>query len=458
MANRHVYILDTCVLLHDPQAIYKFANNDLYIPLAVIDDLDEIKTRREPVGWAAREVFRQMDRFDLKEMVDKGVVVNEAGGKLHVYNGDAPLSKGEMPSISRVNSDNALIATCAVLKSKNPRRKVAIVTKDVGLRVRAQSLGCMAENYMADMYSDTPYDGTVVATVDCNEDWQYLHSVDCVDVARLSARLAAQVKNICPNEFVFFQWGDSILPTWNHVGGLMVVKDKGGRKPEYSGVKPHNLEQRCALEALADPAIPLVILTGAAGTGKTLCTLAVALQQINDGEYDKIVVIKPTVPVGGADIGALPGDKFEKLSAWLGPIKDNVLQLTGEQTKGNKKPPGYSFEELVNQNIIEVEGLTFIQGRSFTNCIIIVDELQNVTPRVARMVVERCGNNSKVVLLGDMSQVENPYLDHNSCGLRHAVEGARESKLAVVVGLKKVERSPLASEAPRIFDRPEAYR
>jgi PhoH-like ATPase len=175
---------------------------------------------------------------------------------------------------------------------------------------------------------------------------------------------------------------------------------------------------------------------------------------INEGLFDKIVVMKPLIPVGGQDIGALPGDKFDKISAWLGPIKDNIDQILGSKSLSANN----MFEEMVRDGIIEVEAMAFIQGRSIPRSIIILDEAENISPREARMVVERCGKDSKVILLGDLSQVENPYLDAKSNGLSHAISGGKKSDLVASVTLSKVERSELAAVASEIFNRPEARR
>lgn len=453
---RHIFVIDTCVVLHDPLALYKFGEHDIYLPLAVIDDLDDIKTRPGNISWSAREVFRILDKIDLKTMVDKGVVINEEKGKLFIYNTEAPLTKNETPNIVKVNSDNAIINAAISLKNKFPNRPVTIITKDTGLRVRANAWGCNAENYQADLIDVKPFTGMTEYEVTEESDWTTLWQNELVEINKLSSSLKERLKDIYPNEFAIFIYGDSKCPTYHKDGTLKVLKEKYTGKQAYSGVTGKNLEQKCALEILNDNTVPLVTLIGAAGTGKSFLAIAAALQMINDQHsgYEKIVVMKPLIPVGGKDIGALPGDKFEKISAWLGPIKDNIDQILGSKSMTAEN----MFEEMVREGMIEVEAMAFIQGRSIANAIIILDESQNITPREARMVVERCGKNSKVILLGDPSQVENSYLDARSNGLAHAVMGGKKLKECATVTLTKVERSVLASVASTIFNAPEARR
>lgn len=461
MSTRHVYVVDTCVLLHDPQAIFRFAENDIYLPLAVIDDLDDIKARKENVAWSAREVFRLLDQYAESELTGKGVVVNESGGRLFVYNPKGPLAKDESPNIVRVNSDNAIIETCISLKGKFPRRKVSIVTKDTGLRIRALSFGCTAENYRSDLLTDQNYTGMREVVIENAQDATALWASLELAISSLSQPLQDSLKDLAPHEFVVFSYGTTKCPCAHMGGVLRVLKDKSSGenkgKAEFMGISANNLEQRMAIDLLNDDTISLVTLLGPAGTGKTLLTLAVGLSKVNLGIYDRIIVIKPLMPVGGKDIGALPGDKWEKLSAWLGPMRDNIEQLVSKKAGSDRAASG-SFEEMVQEGIIEAEAMAFIQGRSIPNALIIVDEAQNLTPREARMVVERSGKNSKVVLLGDLSQVENPYLDKRSNGLAHAVNGGRLLDVVGAVTLTKVERSALAAVASQIFGRPEAQR
>jgi len=448
--SKNIFVLDTCVLLHDPNCIYKFEEHDLYIPLACIDDLDEIKTRKDSTGWAAREVFRNLDKYDILQ-ITKGVVVNEFGGKLYLYNNEAPLQRGEKPAIVRVNSDNAIIDAAMSLKAENVKRKVIIVSKDTGLRVRAVSWGCLAENYRNDLLGDDKtFEGYRTVDVIALEDWEYLNQRKTCDISKLSCKDGLQ--NLNPNEFICFKFGNQSVFAW-YKNREIIFLDEKKKKEAYMGIVAKNMEQRFALEALSDDNIPLVCLNGKAGSGKTLCAIAVGLEKVKNGQYDRIIVMKPLIAVGGKDIGFLPGSKFEKVSAWLGPFKDNIIQLTAfnDYDKGGKFG-GNNFEEMVEDGTIEVEAMAFIQGRSIPNSYIILDESENVSPKEARMVIERCGKNSKVVLLGDMSQIENPYLDKQSCGLAHAINGGKTHEVAASVTLQKVERSALSAAASQIFN------
>jgi predicted ribonuclease YlaK len=793
---KHIFVIDTCVLLHDPECIYRFHEHDIYIPLACIDDLDEIKTKKDTAGWAAREVFRNLDQYDIQSMT-KGVVINEKGGKLFIYNNEAPLMRNEKPAITRVNSDNAIIDSAITLKAAHAKRKVVIVSKDTGLRVRAISWGCIAENYKNDLLNDqNQYQGYRIVEIEEMDDWTYLSKRAECNIQKLTCK--DKLADINPNEFICFRFGNQSVLCWYTNNEFKFLEDK--KKESYMGITARNLEQRFALEALSKDDIPLVCLSGPAGSGKaqpldsllltpsgyitmgevkvgdkvcgsdgnfynvtgvfsqgqkdvvkiifsdgsevecckehlwntktelqrnkksfeqiyttkstqeiidtlaghdgrknhsipvvepvnfseklleidpyvlgvllgdggishgtvvvstkdqqildllkerleknceikkipnancdyrivynsiknnilsnklsnfnlkgtksnskfipqiyklgsikqriellqglldtdgyiskkgsiffytvsdqlasdvieivnslggtvkstvkfpkytykgevkngqkcnvlciclpnnimpfklerkmllvkdrikyfparyisdviemgqkecqcisvdapdslyvtdnfilthnTLCAIAVGLEKVNLGQYDRIIVMKPMIAVGGKDIGFLPGSKLEKVSAWLGPIKDNIIQLTGFKGYDNGKFGGNSFEEMVEDGIIEVEAMAFIQGRSIPNSFIILDEAENVSPKEARMVIERCGKNSKVVFLGDMSQIENPYLDKHSCGLAHAINGGKTHEVAASINMCKVERSVLSAAASSIF-------
>jgi PhoH-like ATPase len=371
--QKNIYVIDTCVLLHDPECIYKFEEHDIYIPLACIDDLDEIKTRRDNSAWAAREVFRNLDKYDIQQ-VTKGIVVNDKGGKMFIYNHESLPARGEKPSIMRVNSDNAIIDTAHLLISSFPKRKVVIVTKDTGLRVRANTWGCVAENYKNDLLDDDIYKGYRIVEVSDLSDWEYLNKRNNLNKNILKCK--DQLEDINPNEFITFKFGEQSVFAWNKYNGLEFLEEKK-KKDSFMGISAKNMEQRFALEALNDDNIPLVCLSGPAGSGKSLVTIAAALEKINLGIYDRLIVMKPLIAVGGKDIGFLPGSKLEKVSAWLGPIKDNLIQLTnsnGYSEKNKNKFEGLCFENMVEDGIIEAEAMTFIQGRSIPNSFIMLDE------------------------------------------------------------------------------------
>lgn len=436
--SKNIFVIDTCVLLHDPDCIFKFQEHDIYIPLACIDDLDEIKTRKDHAAWAAREVFRHLNKYEIGKLT-AGIVVTADGGKLFVYNPD---SSSERSLITRVNSDNAIIDAAIKLKSNFPRRRVVIVTKDTGLGIRAVSWGCVAENYKSDLLNDrTLYEGYRTVELEDVDDWNKLLKRNPLDPNSLSCK--SQLKELNPNEFIDFKYGKfSVFGWWRHNRIEFLAEEKR----DFCGIKAKNTEQKFALEALGETSIPLVSLSGPAGSGKTLCAIAAGLDAIANQTYDRMIVMKPMIAVGGKDIGFLPGSKLEKVIEWLGPIKDNITQLTSKSGYG-----GLDMEDLINEGKIEVEAMAFIQGRSIPRSFIILDEAENVSPKEVRMVIERCGKDSKVVLLGDMSQIENPYLDKHSCGLAHAINGSKTFDIAASVNMHKVERSELAAVASQIF-------
>lgn len=451
--SKKIYVLDTCVLLHDPASIYKFEENDVYIPLAVIDDLDNQKKLPGALGYLAREVLRHINEFDLKQLTSNGVDVNEKKGKLFLFNIDIVMND----NLPKKTSDNAIINSSLYLKNKFPDRDIIIVTKDIGLSIRAMSWGCETENYQHDFIQEEIYSGISHINITDYTDWDIIWKNDELNVRSLSTELQSSLHSLNLNQGVIFQFGTLQCPAIFKNGSISILKDKKqelktGKKNtgklSFCGIEPKNIEQNIAMNLLNDQSISLLSLSGKAGTGKGILTIASSLHQILvEDKYDKLVYIKPTMPVGGktGDIGFLPGDKFEKLFQWVGPLRDNIEQLNLSSKYGS------SLEELVQIGKIEVESMAYIQGRSIPRAFIVFDESQNVTKRECRMLVERCAEGSKVVLLGDMSQIENPYLDFRSCGLAHAINGSINKQGCASITLTKVERSALASIASEIF-------
>ena len=260
MAQRHIYILDTCVLLHDPKSLFKFQNNDVYLPLAVIDDLDDQKARKEAVAASAREVFRQLKPLNLDQIGDEGIPLNKEGGKLFIYNHD---KQSETPNITRMNSDNALIVCCLVLQAKFPDQKVTIVTKDTGLRVRAAAYGCLTENYRSDLIEDGIYSGVRYITT------TLIPAEAKVEVQSINKKLKAKLENLNPNEFVIFQTpkkAEEIVTSkvYHHFDGFLY--EVAATTDTFMGIKPKNIEQECAMQLLIDQRIHMVCLSGKAGS------------------------------------------------------------------------------------------------------------------------------------------------------------------------------------------------
>lgn len=436
-----IFVLDTSVIHHDPHCIQKFQDSKLYIPLAVLDELDGHKTLPGGIGYSAREFFRQIDKYNLEELVNFGVEINPQGGSLHIINNNESIKKSE-------NADNTIIDACLQLKTQYPSNQVILVTKDTGLRVRAAGWGVESQNYRNDLIEEGIYTGIREIEVENYLDYEVLWEQDYLDINKLSDNLQSQLKNLNPNEFIYFKCGNKTCPgiyTNNQIKILKDIKPKYGKEITYCGIKPKNLEQKCAVEVLMDQSISLISICGAAGCGKSICVIATSLKQVFEGKYDKIIYIKPIMPVGGKDIGFLPGDKYEKLMQWVGPLRDNIEQL-------KELPNGISsLDDLLNSGQIELEAMTYIQGRSIPKSIIIVDECSNLTSRECRMIVERCAEGTKIILLGDLSQIENPYLDSHSSGLAHTMNGGKSLKECAAILFKKVERSEISALASLIF-------
>ena len=436
-----IYVLDTSVIHHDPHCIQKFHDSKLYIPLAVLDELDNHKTLPGGIGYSAREFFRQIDKFDLEELINFGVEINSEGGKLCIINNNESIKKSE-------NADNTIIDACLQIKVQYPEHQVILVSKDTGLRVRAAGWGVQSQNYKNDLIEDSIYTGIREIQVNNYLDYEVLWEQDFLDINKLSNELQSQLENLNPNEFIYFKCGNKTCPGIYKDNQIKILKDtktKYGKDTSYCGIKPKNLEQKCAVEVLTDQSIGLVSICGVPGSGKDLLSISTGIKQVVEGKYDKIIYIKPIMPVGGKDIGFLPGDKYEKLLQWMGPLRDNIDQL-------KELPTGVtSLDDLLNSGQIELEAMTYIQGRSIPRSIIILSEAQNLTSRECRMLVERCAEGSKIILLGDLNQIENPYLDSHSSGLAHTMNGGKALKECAAITFKKVERSEISALASQIF-------
>jgi PhoH-like ATPase len=426
---KKVYILDTNVLIHDPLSFTKFEDNAVAIPISVIEELDNFKHTADERGKAARIVSRKLDEFRAKGKLNAGVKT-EAGGTLIVDLDHAQVLPKEF---KLQEMDNRILNTAYWYEQK--KHNAILVTKDINLRLKAEAVGLVAEDYEAGKVNvDELYPGLVTLEVPGAD----------VDRFYKDHAIVSPDKNLSPNEFVVIHSKeDAKKSALGRVDPADPTKLRAlGPEPSPWGIRPLNKEQRCAMELLLDDSVKLVTLLGAAGTGKTLMTLVCGLQKaVEENVYRKLIICRPIVPVG-KDIGFIPGTKEEKLSTWMGAIYDNL-----EFVMDKRHPEGAieKFEYLLQNEKIEIASVTHIRGRSLPKQYMIVDDAQNLTPHEIKTILSRAGEGTKVVVTGDPYQIDNPYLDIASNGLTYIVDRMRGQKLYGHLTFTKTERSSLAA-------------
>ncbi len=435
------FILDTNVLLHDPLAIHAFSDNAVIIPIYVIEEIDKFKRDLNDLGRSAREVSRTLDDLRKAGDIAKGIQL-ESGGTIQVYFTDRELPTSIVQNNNAI--DNRILACALDIKEKNPGEQATLVTKDVNLRIRADTLGLSAEDYDRDKMEITElYSGIVDMDFESEQidefySQGYLEADPDVEAA--------------PNEFVYLRNPEN--PSHSALG-KMASNGQGvvpitRLKDGLWGVRPRNKEQSFAIDLLMDDSIKLVTLVGKAGTGKTLLAIAAGLHKATEeAVYQRVLVSRPIFPLG-RDLGYLPGTVEEKLSPWMQPIFDNVEFLMGLSAE-EKKNGNRSYKELIELGILEIEPLTYIRGRSIPSQFLVVDEAQNLTPHEVKTIVSRAGEGTKIVLTGDPYQIDNPYMDSTNNGLVHVVNRFRYEKIAGHVTLFKGERSELAELAANLL-------
>ncbi len=435
------YVLDTNVLLHDPRALFQFKDNNVIIPIYVVEEIDQFKRDLSELGRNARQVSRDLDGFrNTHGSLTEGVPL-EGGGFLRVM-----FTQKELPrELTNAHlADNRILAMAMDLKEREPNLRCVFVSKDVNLRIRADALGIPAEDYLTDKIEESDlYMGMREVNLSRAQ----------IDEFYARGELTPEnADGICPNEFALLrdieQPNHTALSKYNAAKGKFVPLIKHLKEGAW-GLRPRNKEQSFALDLLMNDEIKLVTVVGKAGTGKTLAAIAAGLHKTMEEQvYQKLLVSRPVFPLG-KDIGYLPGDVEEKLNPWMQPIFDNVEFLMG-LTKADKKA-GRSHRELIDLGIMAIEPLTYIRGRSIPNQYIIVDEAQNLTPHEVKTIITRVGDNTKIVLTGDPYQIDNPYVDATNNGLIHVVNKFKKERLAGHITLVKGERSALAELASNVL-------
>ncbi|MCK4622390.1 MAG: PhoH family protein [Desulfuromonadales bacterium] len=435
------YVLDTNVLLHDPQAIFRFEDNTVIIPLTVIEEIDRFKKEQSETGRNARQISRVIDGFRQQAKLVDGVPLDHGGTfKVAIYREE--FLNNLPPELQVDQGDNRILAVAKDLQENSPVGSVIFITKDINLRIKADTIGMIAEDYQSDKISvDKLYTGAT----------KLLVSREAVDQFYEMGHLELE-EEFNANQGITLI--DETNPSHSAIGrydpmnhrltNLLRVPKEG-----VWGIHPRNREQQFAFDLLLNDDVQLVSLVGKAGTGKTLLAIAAGLLKTADESvYGRMLVSRPVFPMG-RDLGFLPGDVEEKLAPWMQPIFDNVELLLSSVDEGGRRKHGY--RELIDMGLMEIEPLTYIRGRSIPRQYMIVDEAQNLTPHEIKTIITRAGEGTKIVLTGDPYQIDNPYVDSASNGLIYAVERLKGQEIAGHMTLMKGERSPLAELAANLL-------
>jgi PhoH-like ATPase len=431
------FILDTNVLLYDPEAFHRFGDNNVIIPVAVIEELDGFKRDVTELGRNSRAVAHALDELGQTGKLGEGVLL-PGGGLLRLWAGiDENFIDSHGLSIRNVG--NRLLNLAMYLRHDAPDQETVIVSKNINLRLKADALGIYAEDFELPGASRTVITGI----------HEYKLSANAIDGFLKRGRMdIPDGLDVLPNEYLLMHTGDHECR-----GIARVYKDSTLRKTKLTedgvcGITPRNLQQECVLDALLDDNIKLVTLHGKAGTGKTLLAVAAGLHKVlNDATYRRLLISRPTLPMG-RDIGFIPGDVAEKMRPWMQPLHDALEMIReADQRRRKRSLP----TDLLESGDIGIEPLTYIRGRSIPNQFFIIDEAQNLTPHEVKTIITRVGHNSKIVLTGDPEQIDNPYVDLRSNGFSYLVDRFRDQSISAHLNMTIGERSELAEIAADIL-------
>jgi PhoH-like ATPase len=437
-SKRRKIVVDTNVILFDAQAILRLGEADVHIPISVIEEVDKFKRDQGENGRNARQFSRFIDVLRAKGSLANGVQLDNSETKVFI-NTDLMLG-GMPPEFDQVKADNRILNTAMALQKQHPSIKVELITKDINLRIKADVYGIYACDYEPSGSSqDDMYEGYLELELSPEKIDQFYKDKKFVPPA--GPKLYA-------NQYVIMK--DSSNPNHSAIGRFshaeQAIVPLINPADSIWGVHARNVEQAFAMDCLLNDEILFVSLVGKAGTGKTLLAIAAGLfKTLDEGRFQRLLVSRPIFPMG-KDIGYLPGDIEQKLNPWMQPIFDNVEFLMGSDKKASGRA-----QELINQGMLNIEPLTYIRGRSIPKQYLIVDEAQNLTPHEIKTIITRAGQGTKVILTGDVYQIDNPYVDSANSGLTYAVERFKGHAIAAHVTLTKGERSELAELAANIL-------
>ena len=442
-----IFVLDTNIILHDYKAIRHFQENDIVIPVAVLEELDKFKKGSDALSFNARGFMREIDKLSDRRMFGReGIPIGKHLGNLKVelYH---PFPEELRNCFQDDTQDHRILATAMWVKASNPGRFVALVTKDINLRMKAKAVGMEAQDYLTDRIEESRVEYT-------QNEVTVISDLPQAKVQSLAyGQEGLDYRDVCKeepkaNQLYKFRWekGDNSYCTCARYNAasrrIVLVKDR-----HAYGISPRNDEQRFALDACLNPDIKLVSLTGGAGTGKTLLALAAALE--TEHNYDQIILSRPTVILGNQEIGFLPGDQKSKMGPFVQPLMDNLSVIRGCFRQGSKQAA--RIDAMLKDEKLLISPLAYIRGRSLGKVYFIIDEAQNLTPHEVKTIITRAGEGTKMVFTGDIFQIDQPYLDMYSNGLTHLGEKMSGQQLFEHINLKKGERSELSDIASRLL-------
>jgi PhoH-like ATPase len=432
--KQKIFVLDTSVLLHDHQSITTFEDNNVAIPITVLEELDKFKVGNDTKNFCAREVIRFIDRLSGNGGLQDWIDLGKGKGKFKVIMEQKPKTIDAEQIYAEGKNDHKIINAALYLKENEPKKSVTLVTKDINLRIKAKALGVIAEDYE-----------TGKVTIQSEEKSNTIEGVDSERIreiftkGRIDENGILGASKLVNGYYILKNGKSSSLAFFNHA----VDQVERIEKEFVYGIKPKNAEQAFALHALMNPSIKLVAIQGVAGTGKTLLALASALEQAK--QYNQIILARPIVPLSNKEIGFLPGDANDKIGPYMEPLFDNLKFIKSQFGQNEKKHK--AIIEMQESGKILITPLAFIRGRSLSNIMFIIDEAQNLTPHEVKTIITRAGENTKIVFTGDVHQIDTPYLDENSNGLAYLIDRLTGQKLFSNVKLEKGERSELANMA-----------
>lgn len=438
---KKIFVLDTNVILHDYKAIYHFEDNDIILPIVVLEELDKFKKGNDLINYHAREFTRELDELSGDSLFLTGITLGKDLGKLYIEPGKG-YSEAVNDSFPERTPDHRILSIADAIRIKHPERPVILVTKDINLRMKSKSLGIKAEDYESDK----------IANLDeLEKDIPVITDIDSELVSNLyQSHEGLPLENFkfgkAPEAHQYYILKTSKSSALAHYDPFNKVINRVEKISTF-GIEPRNAEQTFSLDALLRPEVLLIALTGKAGTGKTLLALAAALHQRR--QFNQILLARPIVPLANKDLGYLPGDVNDKIGPYMQPLFDNLSVI---KNKFKLQSSEYmQIDEMLKSEKLMITPLAYIRGRSLSNVFFIVDEAQNLTPHEVKTIITRAGEGTKMIFTGDIQQIDSPYLDSKSNGLSYLTDKMKGQDIFAHVNLVKGERSYLADLASNLL-------